>query len=246
MNLKIAVLCPHPDDFELGFATGVRRLVLSGCHVKLIYLTDGRHGVNPSTEAIAVRRAEAAAARKKAGIEDYCYFDIEDGKLLDICLNNEDMRRLLKELSGHVRGYEVIVSTATSDMHQDHIAAAKIGKELFFASGAKAIIHYMVWLYPDFYFKELEIPDHILALDLSNEDMDHKLKLIRCHQSQVIKRPYDLIAKSRDEYFARLFNFKNYCEVVGLSCKDEDVYETLINSLSPVREVSDYLPGICR
>lgn len=242
MNPKIAVLCPHPDDFEIGFATGIKRLVLAGCDVKIIYLTDGRHGTtNAFHDIVAVRKAEATLARKMAGIESYYCLDIEDGKLLN--LYRRQKRLLLDKLSEHVLGYDVIVSPATSDLHPDHVASAKIAKELITVSDAKAIIYYMVWLYPDFFPKEIDVVDHIIALDVSENDMAFKLKLIRCHESQVKRRPYDIIAKSRDEYFANLFEFKNYCEIAGISCKNEGIYEKLINSMSPVREISHYLPG---
>lgn len=242
MNPKIAVLCPHPDDFEIGFATGIRRLILAGCEIKIIYLTDGRHGTtNAFHDIIAIRKAEASNARKIAGIKNFCCLDIEDGKLLT--LYRRQKRLLLDKLSEHVLGYDVIITPATSDLHPDHMASAKIAKDLITVSDVKAIIYYMVWLYPDFFPRKADAVDHIIALDVSEDDMAFKLKLIRCHESQVRRRPYDITAISRDEYFANLFDFNNYCEIAGISCKNVSMYEKLINSMSPGREISHYLPG---
>jgi LmbE family N-acetylglucosaminyl deacetylase len=245
MNLKVAVLCPHPDDFEIGLATGIRRLVSAGCDVKIIYLTDGRHGTtNAFHDIIAIRKAEASNARKIAGINNFCCLDIEDGKLLTLYGNQK--QQLLDKLSWHVLGYDVIITTASSDLHPDHIASAKIAKELFTVSSAKAIIYYMVWLYPDFFPRKADEVDHIFGLDVSEDDIAFKLKLIRCHESQVRRRPFDITSISRDKYFANLFDFKNYCEIAGISCKNESTYETLTNYLSPGREISHYLPGRLR
>jgi LmbE family N-acetylglucosaminyl deacetylase len=241
MDLKIAVLCPHPDDFEIGFATGIRRLVLASCDVKIIYLTDGRYGTtNDFHDIVAIRKAEATNARKIAGIETYSCLDIEDGKLL--ALYRKQKHQLLDKLSEHVLGYDVIITPASSDLHPDHMASAKIAKDLIAASDAKAIIYYMVWLYPDFFPRKADVVDHIIALDVSEDDMAFKLKLIRCHESQVKRRQYDITAISRDEYFANLFDFKNYCEIAGISCKNVSLYEKLINSMSPGREISHYIP----
>lgn len=181
---RLLIIAPHPDDECIG-PGGILALYSHLC--KVIVLTDGRQGqgdVAPELEK-KIRRQEFINEMREAGITDYEMLDYEDGSLMQHtdCLENVDLS-----------SYTKIFVTGIYDGHPDHTAAC--------LSLQQALKKQMI-TDVDIYMYEIHAPlrevSHMLDI---TQVIEKKLKLIRCHSSQLIALPYDKMATSLAEYRA--------------------------------------------
>ncbi len=193
---KILIIAPHPDDECIGTG-GLLTLYPELCDV--VVLTDGRHGQKETKpEAVKeIRRREFENEMKYARVHSYKMLGYEDGTLLQHvdCLKNIDFS-----------GYTKIFIPWGDDNHPDHTGAylAAIGR-----MKQQHTINAEVYQY------EVHVPFHDVThmLDITS-GIDHKLKLIQFHNSQVSSVDYDQIAKALGKYRACQCNLpEKYLEV---------------------------------
>lgn len=132
---RTLVLAPHMDDEVLGCGGTLRRHLLAGARVTVVYMTDGRRG-NPDlyhqgltkkaiaeAEAALVvqRKGEAMRAAKILGIQEQIFLDYPDGQLETSPKLVERLRRILQE-----ERPMVIYLPSVMDFHRDHWATNRV------------------------------------------------------------------------------------------------------------------------
>jgi LmbE family N-acetylglucosaminyl deacetylase len=136
----VLVLAPHMDDEILGCGGALRKHLLSGARVTVVYMTDGRKGGDPdfyrcglTQEAIenfesalvVQRKEEAQRAAEIVGIQKQIFLDHCDGRL-------KVSRQTVNQLQAILQAEKptVIYLPSILDTHPDHRATNRI----FYAS----------------------------------------------------------------------------------------------------------------
>ena len=132
----VLVLAPHIDDEVLGCGGALRKHVLFGAHVTVIYMTDGRRGGDPelycrglTQEAIndfesalvIQRKEEALRAAKIIGIQKQIFLDHPDGRLKVSHQTVAQLQAILRE-----ERPKIIYLPSILDIHPDHRATNRI------------------------------------------------------------------------------------------------------------------------
>jgi LmbE family N-acetylglucosaminyl deacetylase len=170
----VMVIAPHPDDEVIGCGGTIRRHVLAGDPVSILYLTRGEHScgypwLDPEEKKLE-RMAEARKSCGILGVQDFVFLDGSDGKCnlpQESILLTQALRAALNE-----RRPKVIYVPHADDNHIDHIAAFRIVTRLACQSDWQPLVYqYELWspLTADF---AVDITSHMRA----------KLKAIKCHR----------------------------------------------------------------
>jgi LmbE family N-acetylglucosaminyl deacetylase len=141
----VVVVAPHPDDEVLGVGGLLRALHRAGHRIELVAVTDGEashpgsRAMRPDTLA-AVRRIEAAAARRALGLHGCptVHVGLPDGAVAD----HED--RLAAVLTARLDADAMVLATWRGDGHPDHEATGRAAATAAAASGAR-LVEYPVW-----------------------------------------------------------------------------------------------------
>ena len=172
MNKQVIVLSPHPDDESLGCGGAIRRHVLDGDPVCLIFLTsgEGRKYENPAERA-RMRETEARAAAKILGVNELEFWRQSDGLLVATDLLKSRLREKISSV-----GVTRIYVTHENEAHPDHRAAAALvrGTLSGMPISKVEVRTYEVWT---------PIQSPIEAIDIS-DFIAEKRAAIRAHASQ--------------------------------------------------------------
>lgn len=145
IGARCLVLAPHPDDEVLGCGGTIAQKVRNGADVWIIFLTDGRHGVDgPSEDAVAVRKAEAMRAAQALGVSSdrLLFFGYEDGRLSEsVNQGIERIQRLVESLQ-----VNALFIPYRRDSHPDHHAAWVIGEAC--RRNDIRVLEYPIWFGP--------------------------------------------------------------------------------------------------
>jgi N-acetylglucosamine malate deacetylase 1 len=156
----VLVIAPHMDDEILGCGGALRKHVLSGAHVTVVYMTDGRRGgdrglyrrglhqkVIEEFESTLViqRKEEAQRAAEIIGIQKQIFLDHSDGDLKVSHQTVEQLQTILQE-----NRPTVVYLPTILDIHPDHRATNRIcyaaTKNLYRANDISPIYReYEVW-----------------------------------------------------------------------------------------------------
>jgi len=170
---NIVVLSPHFDDEIFGCGGTLRKHILTGDRVNVIYMTDGRYGVpdiKNKSYAEKIRKKESAEALKVLGIRYFYYLDEPECTRQ---LNDATVKKLVKILD-EIKP-DLIYLPWFLENHIDHI---KINKLLYFASKSFKfkfdICAYEVWtpLIPN------------LIVDITSV-IEEKKMAMKCFKSQL-------------------------------------------------------------
>jgi len=156
---RVLVLAPHMDDEVAGCGGAIRRHVLAGGEVTVVYLTDGRRGdpdlyrrdLPPAQTAraeesqVAVRKQEAARSARILGVRELRFLEARDGELEPAPGIVGAVRKILLE-----QHPDLVYLPSFMDLHADHWAAnrvfhAAISGSSFPAGGAWRVRGYEVW-----------------------------------------------------------------------------------------------------
>jgi LmbE family N-acetylglucosaminyl deacetylase len=188
---RVLVLSPHPDDEAIGCGGTLRRHVLAGDEVRLLFLTSGEnggHGAPPEVTA-QVREAEARAAADILGFSRIEFWRQPDGHLR---VNGN----LIGRLQALVKAWRphLIYVTHPAEMHPDHRAAARLVRQSLSASRpgrpVPVVRMYEVWT-------PLQRMDEVV--DIASE-METKLAAIRAYASQCQVLRFDDAALGLNRY----------------------------------------------
>jgi N-acetylglucosamine malate deacetylase 1 len=123
MARSVLVISPHPDDESIGCGGILRRHVLDGDKVHVVFLTSGEkggHGRAPA-ETIEIRQQEAREAAKILEIEHIEFWHEPDG---NVQVTPELVNRLNEKLQALRPA--VLYVPHPNEMHADHVAAAEL------------------------------------------------------------------------------------------------------------------------
>jgi N-acetylglucosamine malate deacetylase 1 len=126
MARSVLVISPHPDDESIGCGGTLRRHVLDGDKVHVVFLTSGEkggHGRAPQ-ETITIREQEARAAAKILEIDQIEFWHEPDG---NVKATPELVNRLVEKLKTFRAS--VLYAPHASEMHADHVAAAQLVRQ---------------------------------------------------------------------------------------------------------------------
>ncbi len=188
---RVLVISPHPDDESIGCGGTVRRHVIAGDEVRVIFLTSGEKcGTGrDDAETARIREKEAKKAAAILGVAGIEFWRQPDGDV-----------RARQDIVAQLRNYilawnpkRIYVPHARED-HSDHRAAARIVKRALTgaAAGRKtpAVLMYEVWT-------PLQRID--ATVDISRY-IKTKLSAIRAHKSQCGFQRFDDAALALNRY----------------------------------------------
>jgi LmbE family N-acetylglucosaminyl deacetylase len=156
---RILVIAPHMDDEVIGCGGTIRKCVLAGKEVAVVYMTDGRLGDDDLAAAsgsereemqrtlIRVRKEEARRACDILGIGEIRFLNAEDANLR----STPDIREKLLSVLSSVQPDAVLCPFFTEE-HPDHRQTTKILLEATEETGHSFDCYcYEVWtpLYPN-------------------------------------------------------------------------------------------------
>ncbi len=179
MPARILVISPHPDDEAIGCGGVLRKHVVEGDHVKVLFLTSGEQGGHghPQEETLRTREREAKQAAAVLGISEIEFWREPDGAL---CANWQLRERLV----GSIQSYrpQIIYVPNEVDAHPDHRAAARLVRAALKSGRMNPmVLMFEVWT-------PLATMDEIVDITAY---IEIKLAAIRAYQSQCSVMRFD-------------------------------------------------------
>ena len=192
---QIMVVTPHPDDAEFGVAGTVVRWVREGKSVVYVVCTNGDKGtgdpdVKPG-ELAGIREKEQLAVAELLGVREVIFLRYPDQSL-------EDTPEFRKEIVRQIRKYRPD-TVVTADpyrryiWHRDHRIAGQVTLDAVFPYARDHLA------YPDLLAEGLRPHKVKEVLLWATEDpnycsditdaFDIKIAALRCHKSQLGRRP---------------------------------------------------------
>lgn len=168
--MKVLVLAPHPDDEALGCGGAIRKHVLDGDSVHVVYLTAGELGCpgEDPMETAQRRRADAEKCCAELGVQRASFFAYPDGGLSQSSELTGHLVQLFRELAP-----DLIYAPHPGESHPDHAVTGRI----VWTEGANVapVRLYEIWT-------PLQKVD--LCLDITAV-AGAKRSAIRCHRTQL-------------------------------------------------------------
>ncbi|MEE8469536.1 MAG: PIG-L family deacetylase, partial [Planctomycetota bacterium] len=124
MKLDVLVVAAHPDDAEISLGGTLLRMVRAGKRVGIVDLTRGELGTRGER---ADRDAETAAASELLGLSVRLNLDLPDGRVVADVAARESLAGCIRE-----HAPDVLLCHHTEDLHPDHAAAGKLGREAWY------------------------------------------------------------------------------------------------------------------
>lgn len=172
---RILVISPHPDDESIGCGGTIRKHVLVGDQVDVVFLTSGEMGGHgyPPEETRRIREEEAGNAASILGIHSIDFFRLPDRNLKA----NPKLVGMLKERLRALHP-DVVYVPHPKEQHRDHRAAVRaLGKTLKETEPGfpnPKILMYEIWT-------PIQRIDRIEDI---SDVIETKLNAVRAYQSQ--------------------------------------------------------------
>jgi LmbE family N-acetylglucosaminyl deacetylase len=203
---RVLVLSPHPDDESIGCGGSLRKHVMDGDEVRIVFLTSGEaggHGLAPK-EAAAKREAEGHAAAAVLGVDGVEFWRLPDGALSVSPEGVARLRRVLEEWRP-----ETVYAPHDAEMHPDHRATYALLRAAL-DRGGEAVNDVAVRLYE--IWTPLQRMDVIVDI---TPFIEVKLEAIRRHESQVGVMRLDEAAAGLSRYRGEMHSWPGgpYAEV---------------------------------
>ena len=178
----VLVISPHPDDEAIGCGGTIRKHIVEGDTVQVIFLTSGEKGGHglPEAETKKLREAEALKAAEILGTHQNDFWREPDGKFK---ANKKNVKRLLKKIDALVP--DIIYVPHINEEHADHMSAARLVKKAINKLKDQTKIP-LVWMYE--VWTPLQKLDHIV--DISGF-VEIKTRSIQAHTSQCAVMKFD-------------------------------------------------------
>ncbi len=175
---RVLVLAPHPDDEVFGCGGALRLHALAGDQVKVIVLTDGRHGgavAGDEDRLVALRREETLASAAELGVDDIELWGYPDRSLAQA-------EGVAERLASTLQRYAptLVYCPSPIEHHPDHRAAAALLWRMAGRLPASSRIA----------FCEITAPLAVNTLVGIDTVRDAKRRAGAAHASQTAQRPY--------------------------------------------------------
>ncbi|GEO11773.1 GNAT family N-acetyltransferase [Segetibacter aerophilus] len=125
---KVLVISPHPDDESIGCGGTIRKHIVEGDTVEVIFLTSGEHGGLGKTMAdntVILREEESKKAASILELTTLNFWREPDGRFE---VNNDNLQKLVDKILELEPS--IIYVPHENEEHPDHKAAAQLVKEV--------------------------------------------------------------------------------------------------------------------
>jgi N-acetylglucosamine malate deacetylase 1 len=207
---SVLVISPHPDDESIGCGGTLRKHVLKGDAVHVIFLTSGEAGGHgrPVEETRRLREREAENAADTLGLTTIEFWRQPDKRVRAARGLSERLRRTLNRL-----GPAIVYVTHEREMHPDHRAAARIvdGTMSQLGDARPLVLMYEVWT-------PLQAIDHVEDI---SEVMADKLAAVRAYRTQCDALRFDDAVEGLNRYRGEMHSWPGgpYAEVFKKPCQ---------------------------
>jgi LmbE family N-acetylglucosaminyl deacetylase len=185
---RVLAVCPHPDDESIGCGGTLRRHVVEGDAVHVIFLTSGEAGGHgrPPDETARLREEEADRATRILGVAAAEFWHQPDGAL-------RSTEALVRRMRHKLRRWRprVIYTPHADDDHPDHRAAARLVRRAVGAARPKV----EVWMYE--VWTPLRRIDRVVDI---SDHMEAKLTAVRAHRCQCDIMRFDDAVRGLNRY----------------------------------------------
>ena len=175
---RVLILSPHTDDMELGAGSTVRLLVESGAEIKSVVLSDCKKSVDTTKYPEDVLRRECEAAAKHLGIDD---LTIHEFPVREFPSHRQEILETIYHLR-HENDFDLVLSTWTKDLHQDHRVVAEETLRAFMKTGTNVLAYEVPGNCPVF--------DPRVYVAVDEEAVQKKVQMLKEYKSQVDRRGY--------------------------------------------------------
>ena len=190
---RVLVISPHPDDESIGCGGTLRKHVVEGDEIHVIFLTSGeRGGHGRSTDrTLALRERESEAARRILGIGHIEFWREPDAGLR---VRPETVTRLAEK----IRKWrpDVLYVPHPREMHADHRAAVRLVRAALRGVRRRPI----VWMYE--VWTPLQRMDRIVDI---TPFVNVKRRAIRAYRSQCAVMSFDDAILGLNRYRGEMF-----------------------------------------
>lgn len=185
---NLLVFAPHPDDEVLGCGGTIRKHVLSGDRVTVVYMTDGRHGrkIKDDPMKTAERRMkESLEACSALEVHNSIHLNLPDSELVSDKTTVETVKKILAEIQP-----QIVYLPNPQDWHPDH--------RMTFYIVQKAVEELAMQL--SGYVYEIWNPVSPDCLINVTDVMQDKIAALHCYQSQMEMHDYVQMIKVLNSY----------------------------------------------
>ena len=196
---NVLVISPHPDDESIGCGGTIKKHVLDGDTVEVIFLTSGEKGGHygvSEEEALKIREKEAVAAAGILKISKFDFWRETDGNLQ---VTDVIVKRMIEKISTFKPDF--IYVTHEQEHHPDHRTAAQIIRRavsLLPETTKKPIVWtFEVWT-------PLQTMDHIVDI---SPYVDDKRRAILAYKSQCDVVKFDEAILGLNRHRGELYNW---------------------------------------
>lgn len=184
-RISVIAIGAHPDDVEILCAGTLAKYARLGHKVAICYATDGQFGhviIKPD-ELREMRRREAERSCSVIGAE-MIWLGYQDEFIFD----DKETRLRFIEAIRKVRA-SLIITHDPNDYHEDHRIVSRLATTAGFLASVpniKTESEALDWIPPVYYMDTLAgigfLPTDYVDI---TEDIETKLKMLSCHESQV-------------------------------------------------------------
>lgn len=214
--LRVIAIFAHPDDADFKMAGTAIQMAQAGHKVKYIAITNGNAGHHEMGGGVLAkrRRAEAAEAARRTGIEEYEVWDNDDAELMPTLKIRQDVIRAIREWNA-----DVVFGLRPNDYHPDHRNAGKLVIDASYmvivpnvVSDTPPLENNPVFLYMQDGFTKPNPLSHDIVVGFNGDVFDTKARGLDAHESQVYEwMPWtsgmlDQVPEDEEERFEWLKN----------------------------------------
>lgn len=195
---KVLVISPHPDDESIGCGGTLRKHIVEGDDVEVIFLTSGEKGGHgkAADETIRLREQESVNASKILMIQKINFWREPDGAFQP---TERNVARLVEKIIASQ--INVIYVPHDQEQHPDHRAAALLVNrainEITETDERPTVWMYEVWT-------PIQKIDHIVDITAY---VDIKRNAILAHESQCEVMSFDEAILGLNRYRGEMFSW---------------------------------------
>jgi N-acetylglucosamine malate deacetylase 1 len=183
---KVLVMSPHPDDESIGCGGTIRKHIVEGDTVEVIFLTSGEHGGIGKTlenQTVSLREEESKKAATILEIPGIHFWREPDGNL-------EATENNINKLVEKVREFQadIIYVPHENEEHPDHKAAAQIVKKALgllpdSLEKKPAVLMYEVWTPIQKFGHVVDITPYIEAKRSAIAAYESQCSMVKFHEA---------------------------------------------------------------
>lgn len=206
--MNILVLSPHPDDESIGCGGTIRKHVLDGDIVEVVFLTSGEKGGQKGIkedELICIRELEAGRAKEILGIHKIEFWREPDGNLT---VTNKVLQRLVDKIK--TAQPQLVFVPHAHEHHPDHRAASELMRQTLELLTNDLLAKPQVFMYE--VWTPLQKIDHIVDI---SDWVDIKRQAIQAYESQCAILQFDEAIISLNRFRGEMYSWPvgDYAEV---------------------------------